>query len=262
MAKKPVGGPKKKNTDLGTPRSDRDRKFCERYLVHFDKDRAYREAGFATKGQGTASRESAAKLAKFADYLRPFKDAKARILAERLAIDSETVLKAMAQKVFFDPSGFYERTNKPLTEWTKPRGKKEPVEQVQTWNGEPIYGERLKPYSDLTPEQRAIVQITSDTGGVIRYRLPTIVEQHQYLTSLGRQFGMFAEKLIVERHNHKHVHHSLTFENVPTQKLVNLERQLLPLVEPEFARRLGYTPDEIEQAAAEEGVLMPAKESA
>jgi hypothetical protein len=245
-------GKKKRPKQLG-PQSAEDKKFCERWLIHFDKDRAFREAGFKqNKGSGHAA---LMKLEKFADYLRPLQEAKAKLIAERLAVDSEQVLNGMARKVFFDPTEFYERSTNPLTEWVKQTGKKEKVERIVMWDGKPVYGERMKPYSDLTPDQRAVVEITSEAGERIRYRLPSIREQHTYYTSIGRQFGMFAEKLILERHNHQHQHHHLSFENVPTVKLNSLTRQMLPLVGLEFAQMLGYTPEDVAAAELEASVV-------
>ena len=246
-------GARKRPKRLG-PQTDREKLFCERWLVHYDKDRAYREAGYSINNQATGHLASSL-LAKFADYLRPIQEAKAKLVAERLMVDSDQVLEAMVKRVFFDPSSFYDRTSEPLTELVKVKGRQEKVEQVMMWDGKPVYGERLKPYSELTPEQRLVVEITNDTGERIRYRLPTIREQHLHLTSLGRQFGLFAEKLIMERHLHKHTHHHLDFKNVPTQKIQQLTRQMLPLVGLEFAQQLGFTPEEV-QAAADEGVVI------
>lgn len=249
-------GKPKRSKQMG-PQSDQEKKFCERWLIHFDKDRAFREAGYAnTAGAGN---RALSMLEKFADYLRPIREAKAKIIAERLAIDSDQVLQGMVKQVFFDPTSFYERSTEPLTESVKEKGHKEPMERVKMWHGKPIYAERLKPYSDLTPEQRAVVELTGELAGRIQYRLPTIREKHMYLTSLGRQFGMFSEKIIFERHNHKHTHHHVSFEGVPTQKLARLTQQMLPLVELEFAQSLGFTLDDVEAAAREdEGVVIPA----
>jgi hypothetical protein len=246
-------GIKKRPRQLG-PQTDQDKVFCERWLHHFDKDRAYREAGYTT-ARSAASRLSLAKLKKFADYLRPIQEAKAKVIAERLAIDDEAVLQGMVKRVFYDPTEFYEMSEKPLTEWVKEKGAKQATERTVEWHGKPVFAERLKPYSELTAEQRAVVEITSSSGDRISYRLPTIREQHLYLTSLGRQYGMFAEKLIVERHSHKHTHHTLEFQNVPTGKLHALTRQMLPLVGLEFAQRLGFTAEDVEKAALEEGVI-------
>lgn len=250
--KRSLKGIRKRPKQLG-PQTDRDKAFCERWLIHFDKDRAYKEAGF----QGNTNTGTAAlrKLERFADYLRPIRDAKAKLVAERLMIDQDQVLQGMVKKVFFDPTTFYERSAKPLTRMAKPKGEAAPAEEIVTWHGQPVYAERLKPYSELTPEQRAVVEITSDTGDQLRYRLPTIREQHTYLTSLGRQFGMFAEKLIIERHQHKHQHHTLSFTDVPTAKLNALTRQMLPMVDAEFAQMLGFTPEDVAAAAKDEGVI-------
>lgn len=249
---KGTGRGKKKRVG-GFPTSDRDKLFCERWLIHFDANRALHEAGFK-RSNGT---EALSKLERFADYLRPIHDAKAKLVAERLMIDSDAVLQRMKAQSFFDPSAFYERTSQPLTTWVKVGRRKKMVEQVMQWDGQPVYGERLKPYSDLTPEQQAVVEITNSEGDRIRYRLPSIRERHQYLTSLGRQFGLFADKLIIERHRHQHVHQHLTFEGVPTTKLNSLTRQLLPLVGLEFAQSLGYTAEDLDAAARDEGVTVP-----
>jgi hypothetical protein len=246
-------GRRKRPKQLG-PQTDRDKLFCERWLIHFDKDRAYKEAGFKWN-PSSGGNQALNKLEKFADYLRPIRDAKAKLVAERLLIDQDQVLQGMVKKVFFDPTTFFERSTEPLKHMVAVEGAKEKQEQVRTWHGQPVYAERLKPYSDLTPEQRIVVEITSDTGDQIRYRLPTIREQHSYLTSLGRQFGLFAEKLIIERHQHKHQHHTLDFTNVPTAKLNALTRQMLPLVDLEFAQMLGYTPEDVAAAAQDEGVV-------
>jgi len=244
----------RKRPKLFAPQTDQEKRFCERWLIHFDKNRAWREAGYSPSGDGGTG--PGKMLEKFADHLRPIREAKAKIMAERLAVDAEKIVAGMASKVFFDPTTFYERTLAPLTEWVKLPRAKERTERVVTWDGQPVYGERLKPYSDLTPEQQAVVQITNTEGDRIRYRLPTIGEQHSYLTSLGTQIGLFAQKLIVERHTHRHTHQHLSFDGVPTQKLTNLTRQMLPLVGLEFAQRLGYTAEDVEKAALEDGVVM------
>lgn len=243
----------KKRPKLLGPQTDQQKTFCERWLIHYDKDRAWREAGYSPN-----SRPGAIDLLnRFADYLRPIREAKAKLVAERIMVDSEAVLQKMVKQTFFDPTGFYERSSEPLTEWIKVPRKKEKIEQVMTWDGKPVYGERMKPYSELTPEQQAVVEITRTDGDRIQYRLPSISERHTSLTSLGRQFGMFAEKLIVEKHNHQHQHHHLDFSGVPSEKLADLTRRMLPLVGIEFARQLGYTPEDMEAAAREEGVIIP-----
>jgi len=255
--KRSLKGIRKRPKMLG-PQTEQDKRFCERWLIHFDKDRAYREAGFSTAGN--AGHLATSKLHKFADYLRPIREAKAKIMAERLSIHSEKLVHGMAEKVFYDVASFFERTDEPIMEEVEIRGEDGETRteiRMKTWHGKPIYGERLKPFTDLTPEQQAVVEVEHDRFGVVSYRLPTIMEQHAYLTSLGKQLGMFSEKLIMERHVHSHVHQHLTFDNVPTQKLNALALQLLPLAGEEFAKALGYSASDVEAAQRESGVLVP-----
>jgi hypothetical protein len=76
---------------------------------------------------------------------------------------------------------------------------------------------------------------------------------------LGKQVGMFLEKIILENRQVLHQHAHLHLENVPSELLDKLRLQLLPLVGDDFARQLGFTPQEVEEAAKTQGVLMPDK---
>lgn len=233
------------------PVKDADKLFCERWLIHFDARKAYVEAGFS-KDVGTAAR-ALGKLTRFAEYLRPIREAKAKVMAERLALTTDRVIDKMKEKAFFDAGEFVERGRVPLTHAVKvvhKDGRTESVEEILTWDGRPVYAERLKPYADLTAEQRAVVEITSTAGERITYRLPTLREQHMYLTSVGRQMGLFAEKLILERHNHEHRHATVNFENVPTAQITGARQALLPLVGEEFAKSLGFSDAELAAAYA------------
>ena len=254
MSRRPTKGGKKRIYSHGFPTRELDQKFCERWLVHFDKNRAYMEAGFKAyrKSIGTMSQK---KIERFAEYLRPLQEAKARAVAQRLAIGQEDVLKAMAAKAVFDPGDFVERSTEQL--FTEKIGKgKRVIRKPVFWNGQPVFEERLKPFSELTQAQRMSVEVISDAAGRIHYRLPGVQDQHQYLTSIGRQLGLFHEKLIMERHNHTHRHATLNLDGVPTEKLDQLVRMLLPMAGNEFAALLGFTAEEVQAAALEEGVIM------
>lgn len=239
------------------PRTEKDQIFCDRWLEHFDHLRAWREAGFT---KGNSGWRALNKLKRFAEYLRPLREAKAKVLGEKLALNQADILQAMARKAMVKPGEFVERSAEPLMMETKKNGKTLVI--PREWQGKPLYGERLKPYCDLTPEQQAVVEILSDASGVIRYRLPSITEQHTYLTSLGRQFGMFLEKLIMEqhKHTHEHQHAHLHLDAVSTTQLRALGRQLLPYVAPEFAARLGFSSEDFAEASRAGAPLMPASE--
>lgn len=68
---------------------------------------------------------------------------------------------------------------------------------------------------------------------------------------------MFMDKIILENRQTLHQHAHLHLENVPSATLEQLRNQLLPLVGADFARQLGFTPQEVEEAAKTLGVLMP-----
>ena len=228
------------------PRTARDVLFCKKFLEHFDKERAYREAGFIAKNPTTVTAGSSRKLAKFADYIRPLQEAKAREVAKVLVLDQESILQAMSRKAVFDPGSYVEKSAEPLTETVK-EGKTE-VTRPRLWQGKPLYAERMKPFHELTVEQRMTVEITGVVGDQVQYRLPTTREQHAAQVAIGRQLGMFLDKLIIERHNSKGANNTLQLQNVPTAQLQNLTFELLPFVGQELASRLGFTLEDIEEA--------------
>ncbi|HWG75493.1 MAG TPA: terminase small subunit [Steroidobacteraceae bacterium] len=211
------------------PNSERDRKFCQRWLVHFDHVRAYQEAGFKGKAHFIATRAKQ-KLERFAAYLQPLQEAKARKVGEQLAIGEEDVLRGMAAVAFLDPGDFVEQSSDPLTD---DKG------NVVQFNGQPVYPLRLKPLNKLTREQRAAVDVVTSKRGHVSYRLPDSSIRHRYQDSIGRQLGMFAEKLILERHSLKRTHVKLDLTGVPTSQLEQMTRMLLPLLGEDFARELG-----------------------
>ncbi len=245
----PAGVPKRIK-ELGFPRTDRDRKFCERWLVHFDHTRAYLEAGFARNDRpgklstNTSSR-ALQKLQSFMLYLEPLRIAKARAVAERVTLNQADILDSLARVSRFNPHDYLETSSSPRTETVKgPDGAES--ERPVTWNGKPVYETRLRPISELTPEQASIVQLVlGSEGTVLGYRLPTIRERHESLVALGKQMGLFLDKIILQAHRHTHEHRHLHLEHVPTEKIRELTRELLPLVGRQFASELGFTDAEI-----------------
>jgi hypothetical protein len=226
----------------------RDVAFCRAWLEHFDLRTAWDKAGFSAKNKGWA-RIAENKLKRFSEYLKPLQQAKTQKVAERLVIKQSDVLDAMARKAIFNPLDFIERSKAPpKREIAGTNGAA--TSEIAQWNGEQIYGERLKPISKLTREQAMTVELVSDATGMVSYRLPGAREQHQYLVSLGRQFGMFSEKVIMERRQEEQRLPLLQLENVPTHQLHDLMLRLLPLVGSDFAQSLGLTDEEIAEAAA------------
>lgn len=257
---KPVKAKKKALSSHHFPVKEADKVFCARWLEHFDTLRAYKEAGF--KGHRKAGTRALAKLERFAEYLRPIREAKTREVAKSLDVEQADVLQTMARKALFNPADFIEKGDKPMTRTVTSKHPKTGVditsEEVIMWEGKPVYPTRWKPIYELTREQLSSVQIDGTLAGALQYRLPNAREQHTYLSSLGRQLGMFLEKIIYEQHQHRHLHAHLHLDDVPTSKILSLTRDLMPLVGPEFAKQLGFTEAEIEDAnKPQTGVLMP-----
>ena len=195
-------------------------------------------------------------LVQYADYLRPFQEAKAREVARVMVLEQDTILKAMARTAVFDPGDFIEIGAQIIDE-KKIGRKKTPV--PRTWEGKPVYAARMRPFIDLTAEQRLTVEVTGIIDGEPQYRLPTIRERHTAQIALGRQFGMFLDKLIIERHQARGAHNTLELEHVPTKDLQHITRQLLPYVGQEFASRLGFTLEDIEEAKKYVVATVPAR---
>src|SRR6185437_11761207 len=155
---------------------------------------------------------------------------KSRKVGEQLAVGEEDVLRGVAAVAFYNPADYVERGDKPLT---NEEGK------TITLNGRVLYPTMLKPLHELTSDQMLAVEVVTLPGGLTSYRLPTAKVRHQYLDSIGKQLGMFAEKLILERHAHKHNHVTLDLKGVPSDQLEQMTRLLLPLLGEDFARELG-----------------------
>ncbi len=246
--------PKRKRVvELGFPRSDRDRMFCDRWLLHFDHVRAYLEAGWAPNdrigklGTNTAVR-ARQKLEHLWPYLEPLRDAKARIVAERVALSQADLLDLLGRMAKFNPLEYVETsTTAATTTRTAADGAK--IEDPIEFNGKPVFRSRLKPLQDLTPEQAATIQLHAD-GDTVTYRLPNIRERHAALLLLGKQMGMFLDKIILQNHEHQHRHAHLHLEGVSTDQVRALAAQLSQFVEPEFAKGLGYTDEDIARMRA------------
>ncbi len=242
-----AGKPKKVSSHL-YPRTPRDKKFCDRWLIHFDHVRAYKEAGFGgSKDKRNYSTHALAKLRRFEDYLRPLQQAKAQVVAKRLTVSSEDVLDQMTRAATFDPREFLEVSDEPIMKKVKDE-KGQETEQISLFAGRPRYASRLRPLHELTAEQAAVVQVIGQVGDEVIYRLPTVRERHAALTSVGRQLGIFLDKVIWESHQYRHRSFSLQVEQMPTDKLTGAVRQLLPFVGPDFAAQLGFSQEEVAEA--------------
>lgn len=230
----------------GAPIGERDKKFCQQYLKHFDARRAYDEAGF--KGHGDSRMHMATvKLQKFARYLQPRMDAihrkNAVILAEKMSIGQEDILRGMARIAFPKIEEYLLKVPaiREVKEDGKLTGRFEPVMGP---DGKPVYRTVLKPLHELTSEQLQCVEIYNDMGGRPVYKFSTLMVRHKYLESLGKQSGLFVEKLILERHQQSHEQAVTQLKNASTEQLTDAMKALMPLASPEVLQQLGISKEE------------------
>lgn len=233
------------------PKKPRDIKFCERYLDHFDVDRAYKEAGFSVRG-ASVRKIARKKLQAFAEYLLPLQKKKTEAMAKVATVGAAEIIEALEAVAFPKIEEYLIKDSEPI-KVKHQDGDKVVVEDLIV-NGEKVYRTLYKPLHELTPKQLLAVEIFTSMSGHPVYKLPTPKVRHQYIESLGKQLGMFMDKLILQRQDIIHQHAHLHLGSVPTERLESAVRNLLPIVGPEFARQLGFTAEEYEEAS--EGVVV------
>jgi hypothetical protein len=237
----------KRRREGGIPSMPRDLRFCTAWLEHLDLRKAWQEAGYSQRNKGWA-RRAQSKLKRFSGYLEPLQRAKAEKVAERLVICQGDVLQTMRAIAFANPLDFFEKTNIPETRELKDESGQIQVEPVM-FNGAPVYRMMQKPFAELTSEQAMAVELIHGAGGeVLGYTLPSLKVRHQFLYSLGKNLGLWIDELAKQNHQQLHKHAHLHLDSAPTEKLAELEQRLVAIVGPDFARTLGLTSDEIDQA--------------
>ena len=233
------------------PVADRDKAFCAAWLKHFDHRKAYREAGFSktSKNYYVLARK---KLRRFMPYLEPIRKAKAEQVGTQLAIKEDDVLQTMRHVAFADPGDFFVQSDQAVM-----REEPDPVKGGDakrlvpvTFQGKPVYHVILKPLHSLTREQRMAIEVNIAFGGYGGYKLASHKTKHAYLESLGKNLGLFLDDTGKASHTHLHRHAHLHLDNVPTDELVELQKQLIMVVGADQARNLGISQQEIDDAMA------------
>jgi len=233
------------------PKLERDKAFCAAWLKHFDHAKAWKEAGFSINAKNYYDR-ARKKLRRFMPYLDPIRKAKAQQVGTQLAIKEDDVLQTMRYVAFANPQDFYVLSDQQVMreepDPTKgPDAKK--LVPVTYDNGKPVFHVILKPLHDLTREQAMAVEtLTSPFGGYGGYKLASHKTKHSYLESIGKNLGLFLDETAKELHTHLHRHTHLHLDDVPTDKLEALQRQLISVVGAEQARNLGISQREIDDA--------------
>jgi hypothetical protein len=208
--------------EVTEPANERDKNFCDRWLVHHDHARAYRESGFTVNRQ--FNRCSLEKLKKFRPYLDRLGIKVEAELAKRISYERHDILQAMAAIGFANAQDYM-------------------VEAEFTNPGTGIKEKRyiLKRLEDLTRLQAsAIDEVFYDADmGRIAYSLPVAKTRMVALATLGENTQALKSKDASVVHNHLHL------EGVSNEKLEQLERLFIEAVGPQVSREiLGLTEDD------------------
>jgi hypothetical protein len=206
----------KRSTRLMEPKNARDKLFCERWLVHHDHHRAWREAGFAARSDKELP---LAKLARFRPYFERLQPKVELQVAKKISLERQDILTAIANI-----------GNANVLDYI--------VEVPNAATGLPEW--RLKPLHQLTRDQgSAIDSVFWDAEqGRIGYTLPAAKTRLAALTTLGEQAADFKKKDDV--HNHLHLG-----QDVPLDKIRQLKQLFIDAMGPQVTRELlGITEEE------------------
>lgn len=200
------------------PKGEREQKFCEHWLEHFDPIRAYKQAGYAVNS--SMNRRSLELYRKFSHYLEKLRAVKGKELAKRLAIRETDILEEIAALGFANVQDYVE---------------------VYTENGKELL--RRKPIMQLTRGQAsAVTQVEFHPDGTVTYLLPEPKDKRPALELIGKNFGMFDQKLIAE-HRHMSKQRAESIGGlVSPDKLAMFEKLLIEAIGDRAAQSfIGYT---------------------
>ena len=214
----------KRDTRPAQPKSESDMKFCERWLVHHDHNRAYLEAGLG--GSGDDTNRAKAKVQRFSRYLQSRIPAVEKIVAKEIAYERKDILAGIARIANANALDYLA-----------------PYQIIDPASGVLVNQYRMKRVHELTRDQAAAIDsITYDAvTGAITYTLPTAKTRLAALATLGEQAAGFS-KNDGATHQHLHLH------NVDINKLRQAKGILIDMVGPNAARQIfGMHVDEQEQ---------------
>ncbi len=204
--------PTRKVQEGATPKNEMDLKFCERWLVHHDHVRAYREAGHSDSNNHT---RSARKLQRFRRYLDARLPKVEAIVSRDIAYERKDILEGIARIAYANALDYVT-----------------PCVNIDE-KGNATPGFRMKTILELTREEAAAVdQVSYDhVTGKISYSLPAAKTRLSAFTVLGEQAAGFSKK-DNETHNHLHLH------DLDMEKLRHVKGLLIDLVGTEAARQV------------------------
>jgi len=214
--------PAKRKTAPTLPKSERDTKFCERWLVHRDHIKAFKEAGYSGK-HNDVSRQALDKLTKFRAYLERQVPKVEAVVAKRIGYERADILEGIARIANANALDYIQE-----------------YEVIDAKTGAVTTAYRMKPIQELTRDQAAALDTVSyhAESGTMTYSLPAAKTRLSAFTTLGEQAAGFSKK--DEVHNHLHL------DNVPLEKLRHIKGLLIEMVGPNAARQVFGMHDEPE----------------
>ena len=202
------------------PSNERDKLFCERWLVHHDHRKAAEESGFS---KTNLSETGLTKLAQFRQYLERLRPKVELQTAKKISYERADILDAIAAIGLCNAQDYI----KPFT-----------VVNAETQMAETHFG--LKPLEELTRAQAsAIDSMYYDAQlGRLGYELPKAKTRLTALNTLGEQNSGW-KRPAGATHNHLHL------ENLPLDKVLAVKRMFVNLIGVPAAREiLGYVEEE------------------
>lgn len=204
------------------PTTERDKKFCERWLVHHNHNKAIIEAGYSEKNTNQMGLQKLVQFRPYLERLRPKVDTE---VARKLGYERADILEAIGAIGYCNAQDY-------IREFT--------VINPETQMSEQRWG--LKPLHELTRAQASAVdEVFYDLeAGRVGYALPKAKTRLTALTTLGEQAANF--KKPGDTHNHLHLG-----DNVPLEKIRLVKQMFIELMGPQVTRDiLGW--DETDQA--------------
>lgn len=216
-----------------TPKTDKHRAFCSAWLMHYDHNRAAREAGYQRGGLDL--------FRKFERYLLQQKGLKEKAVSKEVVLEQRDILREMMSIGFANAQDYVRIVEEPF---------KDPKTGITTQ----VKRERQRPLMELTRSQAAAVsKVTFSPDGTVTYELPDERSKHPYLKDLGQHLGLFHPKLIQE-HRHAHAVALFDLRSLDNSKLKQAEEFFLEALGPEGRRMVnssGSDDGEFEEMPAE-----------
>ncbi len=181
------------------PKSPRLEKFFQLIVVHHNKERAAREAGYSDAWVRTKMHMN---VREYAPYLNFLQTQTTKAIAKNIAVSKQAVLDEAAKIAFANPQDYIRRKKTSTPE--DPRYEQIPIDELPR---------------DMAA---AIGAWVIDKDGRLGYSLRQKTPQ---LHLLAKAMGLTSERLIVQ-HNHAHMHAHMDMSNVPNEVLAEVEKML------------------------------------